>query len=117
MYARAFRTSSLPTCTPASTTSAPTSLLLTSALVTMLSDCRALRADRPRQLPHLLRPSHTTSCSTRFEGRIMTKTFEIYSELSDHRAVKSLHTTVTLRPRHDPLQLADQFGRGLMELD
>ncbi|KAH9938140.1 DUF1682-domain-containing protein [Fomitopsis serialis] len=33
------------------------------------------------------------------------------------RAVKSLHTTFTLRPRHDLLQLAYQFGRGLMELD
>ncbi|KAH9844318.1 DUF1682-domain-containing protein [Rhodofomes roseus] len=33
------------------------------------------------------------------------------------RAVKSLHTTFALRPRHDLLQYIYQFGRGLMELD
>lgn len=33
------------------------------------------------------------------------------------RAVSSLHTTFTLRPRHDLLQWVYQIGRGLVELD
>ena len=42
---------------------------------------------------------------------------DFFSFSTGRRAVKSLHTTFTLRPRHDLFQLVYQFVRGLIELD
>jgi hypothetical protein len=41
---------------------------------------------------------------------------DFFAFSTGRRNISSLHTVFTLRPRHDLLQLAVQFGRGLIDL-
>lgn len=42
---------------------------------------------------------------------------DFFAYSTGRRALASLHTTFTLRPRHDLLQVVYQFVRGIVELD
>ncbi|KAL6309538.1 hypothetical protein BKA93DRAFT_757884 [Sparassis latifolia] len=51
------------------------------------------------------------------EGLIQDGSSDFFIYSTGRRALTSLHTTLSLRPRHDLAQVAFQFGRGLIELD
>ncbi|KAI9063227.1 DUF1682-domain-containing protein, partial [Trametes sanguinea] len=56
------------------------------------------------------KPTHTT-------GLVQDGNSDFFAFSTGRRALTSLHTTFTLRPRHDPLQYLFQVARGLVELD
>ncbi|PIL37167.1 hypothetical protein GSI_00859 [Ganoderma sinense ZZ0214-1] len=51
------------------------------------------------------------------EGLVSDGNSDFFAFSTGRRALASLHTTFTLRPRHDLLQIAYQFVRGIVELD
>ncbi|TBU32753.1 DUF1682-domain-containing protein [Dichomitus squalens] len=51
------------------------------------------------------------------EGLVADGNSDFFAFSTGRRALTSLHTTFTLRPRHDLLQIIYQFGRGIVELD
>ncbi|KAI0750863.1 DUF1682-domain-containing protein [Daedaleopsis nitida] len=51
------------------------------------------------------------------EGLVQDGNSDFFAFSTGRRAITSLHTTFTLRPRHDPFQLLYQFARGIIELD
>ncbi|KZT05520.1 DUF1682-domain-containing protein [Laetiporus sulphureus 93-53] len=51
------------------------------------------------------------------QGLIRDGNSDWFNYSTGRRAIVSLHTTFTMRPRHDLLQYAYQIGKGLVELD
>ena len=78
-------------------------------------------------------PSHSQTSSTRFnahlpllseqfskpttDGLIQDGNSDFFNFSTGRRHIASLHSTFTLIPRHDPLQLFAMFVRSLIELD
>ncbi|KAI0774290.1 DUF1682-domain-containing protein [Fomes fomentarius] len=51
------------------------------------------------------------------EGLVQDGSSDFFAYSTGRRALTSLHTTFTLRPRHDLFQVVYQFARGIIELD